>query len=111
MAATRLLRLCAVLALLAGVPACTRHCVPQSLSRSRDLTDLSLPPGAHAPVGTSALREVEEDFKQRAAAATPPGARPYHFLALSGGGLYGSFGVGVLNGWTASGARPTFDVV
>lgn len=33
------------------------------------------------------------------------------YLALSGGGADGAYGVGVLNGWTAAGARPTFSVV
>jgi len=33
------------------------------------------------------------------------------YLALSGGGADGAYGVGVLNGWTASGTRPTFSVV
>ncbi|MEP0943873.1 MAG: patatin-like phospholipase family protein [Rhizobiaceae bacterium] len=32
-------------------------------------------------------------------------------LALSGGGAYGAFGVGMLNAWTAQGTRPNFDVV
>lgn len=33
------------------------------------------------------------------------------YLALSGGGADGAYGVGVLNGWTASRTRPTFSVV
>ncbi|HEY2787790.1 MAG TPA: patatin-like phospholipase family protein [Fimbriiglobus sp.] len=37
--------------------------------------------------------------------------RPYRLLALSGGGLNGAFGIGVLNGWSESGTRPPFDVV
>jgi hypothetical protein len=32
-------------------------------------------------------------------------------LALSGGGEHGAFGAGLLNGWSESGRRPTFDVV
>ena len=38
-----------------------------------------------------------------------PGASNY--LALSGGGGDGAYGAGVLVGWTASGQRPSFDVV
>lgn len=34
-----------------------------------------------------------------------------NILVLSGGGANGAFGAGVLAGWTASGQRPTFDVV
>ena len=36
---------------------------------------------------------------------------PRNVLAVSGGGLYGAYAAGVLKGWTASGARPEFDVV
>lgn len=32
-------------------------------------------------------------------------------LALSGGGAYGAYGVGILNGWTERGDRPEFDAV
>jgi predicted patatin/cPLA2 family phospholipase len=40
-----------------------------------------------------------------------PDPKPKQILALSGGGMYGSFTAGVINGWTASGKRPEFDVV
>lgn len=33
------------------------------------------------------------------------------YLALSGGGADGAYGVGILNGWTAAGNRPAFSVV
>ncbi|WP_371929901.1 patatin-like phospholipase family protein [Bradyrhizobium sp. CCGUVB1N3] len=33
------------------------------------------------------------------------------YLALSGGGADGAYGVGVLNGWSAAGTRPVFSVV
>jgi hypothetical protein len=108
---TRLVRLLAVLALAAG-PGCGRNCVPEPLAASaRNWVDLTLPPDAHAPVSPGITREVAAEFRRRGAAAHPPGGRPYHFLALSGGGLYGAFGVGVLNGWTEAGTRPHFDVV
>ncbi len=35
----------------------------------------------------------------------------FNMLALSGGGAYGSYGAGVLSGWTQSGKRPEFDLV
>ncbi|MFO0841773.1 MAG: patatin-like phospholipase family protein [Gemmataceae bacterium] len=97
----------------AVTPACVhrRPCVPDDLVRNNKLIDLCGEPDAHAPVRAGLAREVMDLAVRRSAAAHPPGARPYHFLALSGGGLYGSFGVGVLNGWTASGTRPAFDVV
>ncbi|WP_189369140.1 patatin-like phospholipase family protein [Tateyamaria omphalii] len=34
-----------------------------------------------------------------------------NILALSGGGPDGAYGAGVLNGWTATGERPEFDIV
>ncbi len=34
-----------------------------------------------------------------------------NYLALSGGGSDGAFGAGFLNGWTAAGTRPEFEVV
>lgn len=33
------------------------------------------------------------------------------YLALSGGGSNGAFGAGLLNGWSASGKRPRFEIV
>lgn len=58
------------------------------------------------------LREVAQLRERQATAAGPrqvPAAR--NFLALSGGGDNGAFGAGLLVGWTASGRRPSFDVV
>ncbi len=37
--------------------------------------------------------------------------RPITVLELSGGGQYGAFGAGFLNGWTERGTRPRFDLV
>jgi hypothetical protein len=37
--------------------------------------------------------------------------KPHIYLALSGGGLNGAFGAGLLNGWTLSGKRPEFTAV
>ncbi|MFO0846020.1 MAG: patatin-like phospholipase family protein [Gemmataceae bacterium] len=112
MAWSRHLGLALAALLLACVPACkSRSCVPEPIALRHDLIDLC--GGAHdrppAPAGMT--REVMDACLRRAAGHHPPGARPYQFLALSGGGLWGSFGVGVLNGWTASGTRPVFDVV
>jgi predicted acylesterase/phospholipase RssA len=39
------------------------------------------------------------------------GSGPLIYLALSGGGADGAYGAGVLNGWTATGKRPSFSVV
>jgi hypothetical protein len=37
--------------------------------------------------------------------------RPIKVLELSGGGQFGAFGAGFLNGWTDRGTRPQFDLV
>jgi hypothetical protein len=54
-------------------------------------------------------------MQDRQVAALPPGARgrlpPANMLALSGGGDNGAYGAGLLVGWTASGQRPSFDLV
>lgn len=58
------------------------------------------------------LREIAQLNERQAAIAGPRQAlAARNFLALSGGGDNGAFGAGLLVGWTASGRRPTFDVV
>ena len=39
-----------------------------------------------------------------------PADKPLNVLCVSGGGKYAAFTAGALNGWTAAGTRPTFDV-
>ncbi len=46
-----------------------------------------------------------------ASLAARPTRMPLTYLALSGGGAYGAYGAGVLNGWTATGTRPEFTFV
>jgi len=55
---------------------------------------------------------------QKNSTVTPMGDAEYDdpdgilsILALSGGGAYGAYGVGVLSGWTETGERPSFDIV
>jgi predicted acylesterase/phospholipase RssA len=40
-----------------------------------------------------------------------PMRRPRNVLTLSGGGAYGAYSAGFVDGWTRSGTRPEFDVV
>jgi hypothetical protein len=108
---TRLVPHLVALFVLSLVLGCQRHCVPEPLSNPRNLADLGAPPEGHVLVSPRITREVADEFRRRGAGMHPPGTQPYQFLALSGGGLYGSFGVGVLCGWTESGTRPRFDVV
>jgi predicted acylesterase/phospholipase RssA len=44
-------------------------------------------------------------------AGLPTRQDPWQWLVLSGGGQWGAFGAGFLQGWTDSGDRPEFDVV
>lgn len=59
--------------------------------------------------GREALVTLQEQLQPTLAQV--PGGRGLNILALSGGGQHGAYGAGVLNGWTASGQRPDFDVV
>jgi hypothetical protein len=59
-------------------------------------------------------RDIAESFAQESRDDFPAGADgvvTYPHLALSGGGANGAFGAGFLNGWTATGKRPTFKLV
>lgn len=69
------------------------------------------PPSNYAPLAQANVEGLHLAFTQGPPAppATPP--RPLNVLALSAGGKYGAYTAGVLNGWTATGTRPQFDVV
>lgn len=71
---------------------------------------LALPPSARL-VEVGAAGEVLP--RDRGDRVLPVGtnAAPHNVLVLSGGGANGAYTAGVLNGWTASGTRPEFDVV
>jgi hypothetical protein len=64
--------------------------------------------------------EVPEELLQSLNQVTPAQAREglsswleneINFIGISGGGQDGAFGAGVINGWTASGTRPEFQIV
>jgi predicted acylesterase/phospholipase RssA len=76
-----------------GCKSTPRNCVPSRIAPSNEWTDLN----ASAP--HAAQRAAGND------------EAPRSILALSGGGMYGAFSVGILNGWSETGSRPTFDVV
>ena len=70
------------------------------------------------PEESELIRGTLPDEAIAAKTATPVGEEGYDdpddvlsILALSGGGAYGAYGVGVMTGWTETGLRPEFDVV
>jgi hypothetical protein len=70
------------------------------------------PDGDPAPMieeGKRMQQREEAALRSRGLPVTP--MPPANFLALSGGGANGAFGAGLLNGWTATGRRPSFNIV
>lgn len=76
-----------------------RH-VPLNLPTGGRLVEL-VEPATVAP-------RLQPGIVQQVSATT---STPRNVLVLSGGGANGAYTVGVLNGWTASGERPQFDIV
>src|SRR5262249_5993718 len=76
-------------------------------SVARPYLPLDLPPSARL-VEVSAADRGSTDPD---AGVRPAAYRPRNVLVPSGGGQTGASTVRVLNGWTAAGTRPTFDVV
>ena len=78
--------------------------IPLPLREGGDLPEIPLPqPPPPKPL----------DVKPVVAEAPPVAVRtkPLNILCVSGGGAYGAYTSGVLNGWSRSNNRPTFDVV
>ena len=87
-----------------------RNFVPKELAASTSDWKNSDNPQPYDPADTRIMDRVfaaSADSREQSLDKRPP----LNVLALSGGGMYGAFGVGVLNGWTCSGTRPTFNVV
>src|SRR5262245_19747308 len=104
-----LLAAAAASAALAGCAGKSRTCVPPALAVAEPRVDLAACPGEYRAVSGGELEALTARLKDD---GPPDPARPKkHVLALSGGGKFGAYTAGVLNGWSASGCRPTFDVV
>lgn len=86
------------------VPGCaiTRRYVPLELPPSARLIEANGSPEIAPRVQqtSSDVRTVSTTLRE-----------PSNVLVLSGGGANGAYTAGVLNGWTAAGNRPAFDVV
>ena len=66
---------------------------------------------ARAQIPGFAGVRVFEDAPGSAFRPAVSSGRKFNYLALSGGGGDGAYGVGILNGWTDSGTRPEFTLV
>jgi predicted acylesterase/phospholipase RssA len=114
----RRLRRLSLALLLAGLAGCASFArlSPPPPAASESLAMLGVPNARFMADGPADpwMREAAAATTRRLAAlsADPAAAaRPANFLALSGGGDNGSFGAGLLTGWSESGTRPDFDVV
>ncbi|HJZ55557.1 MAG TPA: patatin-like phospholipase family protein [Gemmataceae bacterium] len=93
-----------------GCVARQRCCAPREITRASGLVPADASPDEPNAIDTELIRSLAD--RTRAGYAPPAaGAKPMKVLALSGGGMYGAYTVGVLSGWTATGTRPCFDVV
>jgi predicted acylesterase/phospholipase RssA len=64
-----------------------------------------------APFAQEAIASQQKEIAYLASQGQTGPLPPAYYLAISGGGDNGAFGAGLLNGWTASGTRPTFKIV
>lgn len=112
----RLLSLCLLIVSLAG---CTGVRLPPGAEKPTD--EKPLIPGYEeirvwgdvAPPDVELqLATIREQIRERARreGGLPDGGN-YDVLVLSGGGSDGAYGAGLLNGWTARGDRPEFQLV
>jgi hypothetical protein len=85
----------------------TEEARPLGIDNVRFFSDGNLEPMIQEGRRAQAHEEVALQALGKPTTPLPPA----HFLAISGGGANGAFGAGLLNGWTASGERPTFSVV
>ena len=69
------------------------------------------PPPPRPPHPSQIAKSLAEALTTPPIPAGQPAGPPRNILVLSGGGQYAAYNTGVLVGWTASGTRPTFDVV
>lgn len=105
------IRLAAAIALATCTAGCaTRHraCAPPEYSRASGLVQLGPSDESHT-IETDLIRSLADKSRPATDPAVP--VKRSRVLALSGGGMYGAYSVGVLSGWTATGNRPEFDAV
>jgi len=86
-------------------------CAPPQLARASGL--ISANPTAEEPsvLDTDLVKSLADRLRTANSPDFTAPTKRAKILALSSGGAYGAYGVGVLAGWTATGTRPEFDVV
>jgi patatin-like phospholipase len=84
--------------------------VPPDMSEAK-LRDIDAPPSTATKSDTDVLANLPNLIGHEQIGSSAAKRPTQNYLALSGGGVFGAYSVGVLNGWTASGTRPNFDVV
>jgi predicted acylesterase/phospholipase RssA len=93
-----------------GCSLCGAHReVPSELNQRRWL-DVDAPLGGYPALGPATTEGLDTALAGGTSARPVPGP-PLSVLVLDGGGTYTAFHSGYLVGWTATGTRPTFDVV
>jgi hypothetical protein len=94
-----------------GCAANRRLCPPNEVPEAAPRVDLS--PGAreYRPLTQEEYQVLTAPIRATASEGAGLEGRKMQVLALSGGGKFGAYSAGVLNGWTCSGQRPTLDIV
>ncbi len=110
----RILSVFMIIAVVAGCGSLPRTPVPVDRISDAQIPEMS---GVRS-IGMEQSPAFQADFVQSVRTeredvycAMPDGTPGYCVLALSGGSATGAFGAGFLNGWSASGSRPTFKLV
>lgn len=100
--------------LLAACAASPRIAVPTELSNTAKVAGFG-PVRAWGDAELPLIKQASafrfKQMKERRPGFLKDRRRTVSYLALSGGGANGAFGSGILNGWSASGTRPEFEIV
>jgi predicted patatin/cPLA2 family phospholipase len=87
-----------------------RHCPPADLATAQ-LHDIDDPDSCSPLANPDLIAGLKAELDRGRNCRLVSNRKPQNYLALSGGGVNGTFTVGVLCGWSDSGKRPEFDVV
>jgi predicted patatin/cPLA2 family phospholipase len=100
--------------LLSGCAATLRNAVPVGHADRVEVSGIGKVRGwgdAEVPNFEQRARHRLEQIKQHRPSLLAKRNAAVSYLAISGGGADGAYGAGFLNGWTAAGTRPKFEVV